>query len=307
MARTKTTANPPPPGINYRVQYPWPPDELLVECTTLTTIVDVEDHQGDPRTYNFNAFCSSHESHISVRHGTPREPVCVDNRSNGGKPFFFLYQTVFKRTGLRLPFTSFERELLTEINIAPAQVHPNSWAFIRAFEILCGYLGILPSVDVFLHFFEVKKQGKSLWVSFSGVAGRILLTLFQNSYNGWKGKFFRVCCAKRDPTALDGFPLYWVKEPKLLKPKSLDELPSADREVCVALAGLGVFFNTAELIACEFNVDTLSRYFGRKIYALTCLLHIYLLMCFLLLLYVLYVLLTGISSNPCSFVCLVQH
>jgi len=184
MARTKTTANPPPPGINYRVQYPWPPDELLVECTTLTTIVDVEDHQGDPRTYNFNAFCSSHESHISVRHGTPREPVCVDNRSNGGKPFFFLYQTVFKRTGLRLPFTSFERELLTEINIAPAQVHPNSWAFIRAFEILCGYLGILPSVDVFLHFFEVKKQGKSLWVSFSGVAGRILLTLFQNSYKG---------------------------------------------------------------------------------------------------------------------------
>jgi len=39
-------------------------------------------------------------------------------------------------------------------------------------------------VDVFLHFFEVKKQGKSLWVSFSGVAGRILLTLFQNSYKG---------------------------------------------------------------------------------------------------------------------------
>ena len=105
----------------------------------------------------------------------------------------FLYQTVFKRVGLHLPFTTFERELLTEINTAPAQLHHNSWAFARAFEIMCGYLGILPSVDVFLHFFEVKKQGKSLWVSFSGVAGRILLTLFQNSYEGWKGQFFRVC------------------------------------------------------------------------------------------------------------------
>ena len=134
----------------------------------------MEDHLGDPRLYNFNAFCSVHDSHVSVRHGTPGEPVCVDNRSNGGKPFFFLYRTVFKRVGLRLPFTAFERELLTEINTAPAQLHPNSWAFIRAFEILCGYLGILPSVDVFLHFFEVKKQGKSLWVSFSGVFGRIL-------------------------------------------------------------------------------------------------------------------------------------
>jgi len=102
----------------------------------------------------------------------------VDDKSNGGKPFFFFYQTVFKRVGLRLPFTAFERELLTEINIAPAQLHPNSWAFVRAFQILCGYLGVPPSVDVFLHFFEVKKQGKSLWVSFFGVIGRILLTLF---------------------------------------------------------------------------------------------------------------------------------
>ena len=118
---------------------------------------------------------------------------------------------MLKRTGLRLPFTAFERELLTEMNIFPAQLHPNSWAFVRAFEILNGYLGLLPSVDVFLHFFEVKKQGKSRWVSFSGVAGRILVTLFHNSYKGWKGKFFRVCASKPDPTALDGIPLYWVK------------------------------------------------------------------------------------------------
>ena len=281
MAHTKTTANPPPSGINYKIQYPWASDELLVECTTLTTVGDVEDHMGDPRLYNFNAFYSVHDSHVFVRHDTPGEPVCVDDRSNGGKPFFFLYQTVFKRVGLRLPFTAFERELLTEISTAPDKLHPNSWAFIRAFEILCRYLGILPSVDVFFHFFEVKKQGKSLWVSFSGVFGRILLTLFQNSYKGWKGKFFRVCCTKRDPTALDDFPLYWMEEPKLIKPKSLDELPSVDREVCVALAGLGIVFSTVKLIACEFNASALSTYFGRKIYTPTCLLYICLLMCFL--------------------------
>ena len=212
---------------------------------------------------------------------TPGELVCVNDRSNGGKPFFLLYQTVFNRAGLRLPFTAFERELLTEINVAPAQLHPNSWAFIRAFEILNGYLGLLPSVDVFLHFFEVKKQGKSLWVSFSGVTGRILFTLFQNSYKGWKGQFFRVCCTEHDPTALDGFPLYWVEKPKLLKPKSLDELTFADREVCVALAGLGVVFSTVKLIACEFNANALSEYLGRKIYTPTCLLYICLFMCFL--------------------------
>jgi len=111
---------------------------------------------------------------------------------------------------------------------------------VRGFQILCGPLAILPSVDVFLHFFEVKKQGKSFWVSFSGIAGRIILSLFQNSYKNWNGKFFRVCSAKHDPTALDGFPLYWTEHPKLLRAKALDKLSPADREVCKALAGLGL-------------------------------------------------------------------
>jgi len=106
-------------------------------------------------------------SHIFVCRVKPGEPVCVDERATRGSPFFFIYQMVFKQVGLRLPFTPFERELLTEMNTAHAQLHPNSWAFVRGFQILCGYLGIPPSVDVFLHFFEVKKQGKSLWMNFS--------------------------------------------------------------------------------------------------------------------------------------------
>jgi len=188
----------------------------------------------------------------------------MDDRPRKGNPFFFMYQTVFKCVGVRLPFTPFERELLTEINTAPAQLHPNSWAFVRGFQILCGHLGILPSVDVFLHFFEVKKQGKSFWVSFSEIAGRILLSLFQNSYKNWKGKFFRVCSAKHDPTALDGFPLYWTEHPKLLRAKALDELSPADREVCKALVGLGIVFDTLKLIASEYNAHTLTTYFGRE-------------------------------------------
>jgi len=42
----------------------------------------------------------------------------------------------------------------------------------------------------------------------------------------------------------------------------LDELTLADREVCKALVRLGVVFDTAKLIANEFNAHGLSTYFG---------------------------------------------
>ena len=189
--------------------------------------------------------------------------MCGNEWANNEVPFFYFYQVVFKRIGMRLPFSRFERELLTEINIAPAQLHPNGWAFVKAFGVLCGFFGCEPSVNIFLHFFEVKKQGKSLWVSLSNVPGRVLLTLFQQSFKGCKGKFFKVCCSDYDPSALDGFPLYWVKEVKTMKPKSLDEFPSNYREACQILTSVGGF-DTATLISLEFNAEALAQYISMR-------------------------------------------
>jgi len=95
-----------------------------------------------------------------------------------------------------------------------------------------------PSVDLFLYFFKAKSPGKNLWVSFNGVVGRVLLTLFWQSYKDFKGKFFKVWCNKRDPTLLDEFPLYWEEKPKLKKPRCLEDLPPREREVCDLLSGL---------------------------------------------------------------------
>jgi len=96
---------------------------------------------------------------------------------------------------------------------------------MRAFTILFHCLGHTPSVDVFFFFFfEEKSPCKKLWVSFNGVAGRVLLTLFQQSYKGFKKHFFKVRCNRRDPTLLDGFPLYWAEKPNLQKPRCLEDL-----------------------------------------------------------------------------------
>jgi len=188
MARTKVTANPPPPSVNHKPLYPWTSDELLAETSTLTSIADWRAHLDSEPEFRGRMFGRECGAYISVRPCVEDEPVCVDSRTNEGEPFFFFYQIVFKHIRQRLPFSSFERELLTKINVAPAQLHPNSWAFIRAFSILCNHFGHAPSIDVFLHFFEAKKPGKNLWVSFSSVVGRVFLTLFQSSYKGFKGK-----------------------------------------------------------------------------------------------------------------------
>jgi len=117
-------------------------------------------------------------------------------------------------------------------------------------------------VDVFLHFFEAKSPGKNLWVSLSGIAGRTILSLFQQSYKGFRGKFFRVCSSEADTTSLEGFPLYWVAELKLKKAKTLDELNSADSEICQVLASLRVVFSIVELIRCEYDPAVLSSHIG---------------------------------------------
>ena len=118
MARTKVTANPPPPSINYKASYSWASDRLLAETSSLTTIADWRAHlDSEPLRKSFGRV---HDAYIFVCPCTAGELVCVDNRSNDGEPFFFFYQAVFKCIGLRLPFNNFERELLTELNVAPA-------------------------------------------------------------------------------------------------------------------------------------------------------------------------------------------
>jgi len=126
MARTKVTANPPPPSINYRASYSLASDRLLAETSSLIAIADWRAHvDSEPLGKSFGRV---HDAYISVRPYTAGESVCVDNRSNDGEQLFFFYQTVFKRIGQRILFSNFERELLTELNVAPAQLHPNSWA-----------------------------------------------------------------------------------------------------------------------------------------------------------------------------------
>ena len=51
-----------------------------------------------------------------------------------------------------------------------------------------------------------------------------------------------------------------------MKSKSLDELPSNDREPCKILTSVGGF-DTATLINLEFNTDALEKYISMNVFS----------------------------------------
>jgi hypothetical protein len=86
--------------------------------------------------------------------------VCLEYEDD----VFPMYEVVFKDMGFQLPFFNFQREMLRWTKLSPTQIHPNSYAFMRAFELLCDYLRIPASTNVLFSFFTVQRGAD--WVSF---------------------------------------------------------------------------------------------------------------------------------------------
>ena len=140
--------------------YPWASLDLRREMSGFTSDQVIDRFRQRQR------LCQSNEADATVVRCALDEPVCADIEADlASGHFCFFYSTLFSKVGLRLPLNSFEKTLLTELNVAPAQLHPNSWAFVRAFHILCTHFGLVPSANVFLYFFEMNKSTKKVWTS----------------------------------------------------------------------------------------------------------------------------------------------
>jgi len=190
--------------------------------------------------------CKSNETDVVVAICDNDKPICKDGSLYPLPPqkFTYMYITLFEKVGLGLPFNTFEKELLTILNVPPCQLHPNSWAFIRAFQVLCTHFGITPSVNIFLYFFELQTSPKQIWASLNGVSDRGLLTLFNSSYKGFKGVFIKIVAPEHNPSLLKGFPLYWCQSPNLRSPRQLGDMDPSEKRDCLMLEKLDIIFDT---------------------------------------------------------------
>jgi len=75
-------------------------------------------------------------------------------RSSTEPPFFFMYVCLFADLHVSLPFDAFTAGVLKELNVAPTQLQPNSWAPMQTFRIVCRTFGLRPLPSCFLHFYS---------------------------------------------------------------------------------------------------------------------------------------------------------
>lgn len=137
------------------------------------------------------------------------ESVCLDRSADDDNQSFYMYRAGFTKLGVRLPFSSFQ--------MAVSQLHPNSWGFIRAFEIFCLAYNLLCTVRTFLHFLSVgtttnrfeREVGRHGWTTFSSRRHIGVFTACKDAIKGFKDDFVHILVPARFPTVFlndDGAP-----------------------------------------------------------------------------------------------------
>jgi hypothetical protein len=144
---------------------------------------------------------------FAVYNPGPQHRICSTFHQDG----FGMYEFVFIELQLRLPFSSLAVEIFDFLKLAPSQLHPNSMAFVLAFERLCEYKNVIPTRSLFFRVFKLQRTTKELgrrsWVSLKQRVS--LFDMYVESVRGFKSRFYVV----RPETRAGKDTLYkWVVE-----------------------------------------------------------------------------------------------
>jgi len=92
-----------------------------------------------------------------------------------GDDYTFFYEYMVTQFSIQFPLSTFECEVLTEMQTTPSQLAPNTWGFLQAFQIVYKYFNIEPTKNKFMFFYQMK-YGESIgWISLSPASSRLKL------------------------------------------------------------------------------------------------------------------------------------
>ncbi|WJX62421.1 hypothetical protein P8452_47420 [Trifolium repens] len=181
---------------------------------------------------------------------------------------FYMYTRFIEDFHLYFPFTEFQKSMFRVLNVATTKLSPNSWSFIKAFELVCFGLDISePSVAVFFSFYHIKSLFPNNAVSLSAQPNRGLFTLYSSNYKNYKEAFVRVrgregcrgVMYADDDTPL--FPFHWTTNPRLIRGAIYERLSDFERD-SVILEGLLALSSPHEPLAFPKCGEEVKRFFS---------------------------------------------
>ncbi|GAU38580.1 hypothetical protein TSUD_322570 [Trifolium subterraneum] len=153
--------------------------------------------------------------------------------------YFYMYTHVLQTLHLWLLFNSFECQILWVMNVAPCQLHPNSWAFLKAFQVACEVVNLIK--DDFLCMLPTSRTiGTPLSVFVVG--------------KGFPELMFDVSGNRL-------FHFYWSSSPRLIKGTRTSTLNEYERLAVSTLSKFQVL-SSVELISREDKPQSLGEYMG---------------------------------------------
>ena len=173
---------------------------------------------------------------IAPERVTAVECAC-HGREGAAEEFFYMYMCHFSQLHIRLPFDEFTMGVLRLLNVAPTQLHPNSWAYLQAFRLLCMVLYLEPSPRAFLYVFVTRPKSPITWLSLISWPGLNNLEAFTQSFKHFKDGFFKVVVKPTGRShfyTADGntkFPFFWIGNPWRYKVISREDLLVGEKEV----------------------------------------------------------------------------
>jgi hypothetical protein len=189
----------------------------------------------------------------------------VTTVSTQGPHYFYMFSKVMENLNLTLPFTDFEIKVLNALNVAPTQLHPNGWTFVRAFELVCLGLDLEPRLGVFFHFYHVKSLTPEKPVSISSQPNMGLFTLYASNFKNYKYTFLRVRCGPRlrhlmfDFEGGHLFPFYRTQNPRLIKGVDAALLTPYESGI-ISFINMFQLFEIKELLSLESDHLSLVLY-----------------------------------------------
>jgi len=173
---------------------------------------------------------------IAPERVTTVECMC-HGQEGAAEEFFYMYMCHFSQLHIRLPFDEFTMGVLRLLNVAPTQLHPNSWAYLQPFRLLCMVLYLEPSPRAFLYFFVTRPKSPITWLSLISRPGLNKLEAFTQSFKHFKDGFFKVVVKPAGRShfyTADGntkFPFFWTGNPWRYKVISREDLSVGEKEV----------------------------------------------------------------------------